>query len=164
MKEIDDLKAFYEERGLTKAHGVKLDVALFDTLDKRISKLEGGIVASADALADLEYRHLKRIEALEAHDKCQNCAVSPYIEAEPKPLSCCEGCADWPCETSQILKGDAPGWTPDCYREKHICGECKHLGKESGANAFECWRHAEGRHVWFMCKESDACPNFEAIR
>lgn len=36
-----------------------------DKLDKRISKLEGGIVASADALADLEYRHLKRITALE---------------------------------------------------------------------------------------------------
>lgn len=37
--------------------------------DRRISKLEGGIVASADALSDLEYRHLKRIEALEASKK-----------------------------------------------------------------------------------------------
>lgn len=36
-----------------------------DKLDKRIFKLEGGIVANANALADLEYRHLKRIEALE---------------------------------------------------------------------------------------------------
>lgn len=56
----------YHDDEIRKLRGQVAGLALAAGEDgHRISKLEGGIVASADALADLEYRHLKRIEALE---------------------------------------------------------------------------------------------------
>lgn len=118
-------------------------VDVLEALDKRLTALEGDGEDNTSIILDHELR-LDDLETL--HYRGKYPARHNYIEPvhnESKPLACCEGCAGWPCETSQILKGDAPGWTPTCYREKHICGEC---GKYEG------------------CSNAPACPDFEAIQ
>lgn len=151
MKEIDDLKAFCEERGLTKAQGVKLDVALFKALDKRLSALE-----------EIAHEHIGYSD--------------PPVK--PKPLGCCcEGCADDPCDRSpDFIPRRYPSREPACYREKKTCGECAHPCWSAGipTNGVCFWhglamaagRKALGKRNYpeSVRIDDDACPNFEAIQ
>lgn len=98
-----------------------LDV--LEALDKRLVALEGDGEDNAEVIQDHQLR-LTDIEEKFERSLSSFRDMKGIYKDNPAPLSCCEGCAEFPCETSQILKGDAPGWTPDCYREKHICGEC----------------------------------------
>lgn len=108
MKEIERVKRHWD--GLPNTMMEDL-VNLFEALDKRISKLEGGLVASADALADLEYRHLKRIEALEDSVN-QIRTLMPYMD-EPAPHTCGECKRPW----SRQGWGDPKSWVLLCEYE-----------------------------------------------
>lgn len=74
---------------------------------------------------------------------------------KPAPLSCCEGCAGFPCSYPR----------PGCYREK-TCVDCKHDHALfcGGFSEHSCWRWNEGRSETYHSEKVEACPNFEATQ
>lgn len=93
-------------------------------------------------------------------------------EVHEKPYSCCEGCAEYPCERDDwmlsVFRGDERAY---CYREKKTCGECRYPWSREHFGRPEQWVlvcdrvHEEetvGTELERVTRSRKACPNFEA--
>ncbi len=136
---------------------------------------EGRVAVCFERIAEVK-KWLEVLEKQQDHfdahthdDKGIVCWPDP---AAPKPLPCCEGCADFPCVRVNkggdgILVYEPEGPKAVCFNSSHICGECAHAceldshATPKHADDILCLRATTWEHPRFEDPVSQACDFFE---
>lgn len=148
MKEIDDYKEFIEGRMVTGSGAAAIEV--FEALDKRFTALDENKADRRDTRRDIEtLSALLRI-------------YSGQEDEMPKPLTRCEGCADFYAMCDKWLHGAIENGRYDCYREKHTCGECARAYRRDDSTRAICGSN----YKWLDHSIDHECDSgdFEAIQ